>query len=117
MRKLAVLALLFLCSCEASMSSSRSTRGYMPELPKPDRPKLSALEGQDADAYGKLPNTTRAAIEENATRLRIYAIQLESTVDTYNGYAKRVNGENDAALGIKRDTPAPKTDDKKGDSK
>lgn len=76
-------------------------RNRMPEIGKPERPKVEKMSPDELREYNQLPEPVRKKLEHNSEVVRAYAEQLEVGVTEYNGYAKYNNRLMNEAAGIK----------------
>lgn len=97
---LAPLVSLLLTGC--AFNKQASSVGYLPHLPKPQRPQLEALNNEETVAFQNIkPESLKAKLVRNSDALQLYSIQLETTIDMFNSFADMVNQRTNAALGIK----------------
>lgn len=93
---------LFLVPCLAGCGPS-SSRGYMPEIPVPERPRLKEMEPEDVVAFKALPEGTQNKLVSNNEALLLYTTRLEIGVNGYNSFVKYNNALVDKALGIQKE--------------
>lgn len=91
MRKiLAVFLVLALSGC--SVNIRQGGRGFLPEIPVPERPKLKVMtEEEFKDMWKVVPPAIIKKTQDNFRAMHEYASKLEAGVKKYNAHAKGNN--------------------------
>jgi len=93
---LAVTLVLVLAGCGPS-----SSRGYVPTIPAPTRPRMQVMNSKDVVEINKMDPKVMQKLQGNYQALMMYSSQLEIGVQAYNAYAKFNNALVDKQLGRK----------------
>jgi hypothetical protein len=98
-KKLAVLVLVFFIAGCREMPRG-GTRGFLPKIPKPERPVLEELTKAEIVDLDKLQPETKAKIQRNMAVLFTYTKKMEIGIDAYNAYVKTNNAMVRQELGM-----------------
>lgn len=98
--KTMISAFLVLCLCGCEYSSKPRTvtpvHSYNPEIYSPPRPIIEKISGEELDS---IPEPVRKKVIFNHDALNLYARQQESSISSYNDYARKHNKSSAEALG------------------
>ena len=85
---------LFICGCAPTYIYVRDEK---PIIPLPDRPKIAKIAESDIQCL--MPEVKKDVID-TVNSLKIYSLQLENSILTYNEWAKERNQSNDVGLNL-----------------
>jgi len=98
---LGAFLLLFMTVSSGCSLITKNTyvRGYLPIIPKPERPAIPTITKSDLDTK---PKETATKLVNSVKDLQTYARQLEVGVDKYNDFATEENNKTDKIVGISK---------------